>query len=139
MEKTEGVGVQQTKGVGMHKTAQVGTQETEHPTDWLSAVAGDKPLFTREHRKHSRPFVKGPIPLHWMQLACRVGAAELAVYIWWKVGLLGHGSKIALRPGELAKFGLGPYSIRRQYKALVGAKLVLAIKEKGKCKAVRMK
>jgi hypothetical protein len=131
--------MQKTKGVGMHKTTGVGMQETEHPIDWLSAVGGDRPLITREHRKHSRPFVKGPIPLHWIQLACRMNAAGLAVYVWWKIGLLGGGTKIALRPGELAKFGLGRYSIRRQYKALVSAKLVQTVKEKGKCKAVRVK
>jgi hypothetical protein len=139
MKKTVGVGMQKTKGVGMQKTAQVGMQETDPPTDWLSAVAGDKPLFTREHRKRSGPFIKGPIPLHWAKLACREGAAELAIYIWWKVGLLSQGSEIALRPGELAKFGSGRYAIRRQYKALVAAGLVQAIQESGKCKAVRVK
>jgi hypothetical protein len=71
-------------------------------------------------------------------MACRLNAATLAVYIFWKVGLLSAGSKVALRPGELAKFGLGRHATRRQYKALVAAKLVQPVREPGRCKAVRL-
>ena len=72
-------------------------------------------------------------------MACRLNAARLALYIQWKIGLLGPTAKIALRRGELATFGLGPYAIRREYKALVGAKLVQAVRESGRLKAVRVK
>ena len=131
----------------MPRSAQVGRPERVHlggpkgglpVTNWLEALAGDEPLFLPKERRRKQPFLKGPVPLPWLQMACRLRAGSLAIYIWWKVGLLGRGSKISLRPGELSKFGLGPRAIRRQYKALVGAKLVCAVLEAGKCKAVRV-
>jgi hypothetical protein len=122
----------------MQKTEHPPLQETERVvTDWLKAVAGDEPIFEARGRR-AKPFIKGPIPLAWIQLACRLNAATLAIYIQWKAGLLGQKAKIALRPAELARFGLGGYARRRQYKALVEAKLVQPVSEKGRCKAVRL-
>jgi hypothetical protein len=121
----------------MKKTKYLPIQETEQATNWLEAVAGDEPIFTPKGRQ-SRPFIKGPIPLEWMRLACRLNAAPLAIYIQWKAGLLGATSRIPLRPRELAKFGIGGFSVRRQFKLLVGAKLVHAAQIPGRCKAVRI-
>ena len=77
-----------------------------------------------------RPFVKGPIPLDWVQRACQVGAAELAWYLRYKEGLT--GSKIIqLRPGEMKAFGLSEKVRRRQVKTLEADGLVKIISKPG--------
>ena len=78
----------------------------------------------------SKPFVKGPTPLDWVQSACLARAAELAWYLQYKEGLT-KSKTIHLRPGEMEAFGLSEKVRRRQVKALVVAGLVEIIAKPG--------
>jgi hypothetical protein len=110
------------------------------PIDWNTALSGDTPIWrpVRKHKRRMGQFVCGPIPLAWLQEACKARAAELSIYLWYKAGILGKGALIALRHGELAAFGLGRFAVRRQFQSLVGAQLVKPVVVPGKCKAVRI-
>jgi len=76
-------------------------------------------------------FIKGPIPLEWIQKACAVGAEKLALYLMYIKGLTGW-SKIPLKPAEMERFGLSPKTRRVQLTKLEEAGLVKAEKAVGK-------
>ena len=76
-------------------------------------------------------FIKGPIPLSWIQKACTVGAEKLALYLMYIKGLTGW-SKIPLKSAELERFGLSPKTRRVQLTKLEEAGLVKAEKAVGK-------
>ena len=76
-------------------------------------------------------YIKGPIPLEWIQKACAVGAEKLALYLIYIKGLTGW-SKIPLKSAELERFGLSPKTRRVQLTKLEEAGLVKAEKAVGK-------
>ena len=76
-------------------------------------------------------FIRGPIPLEWIQKACVVGAEKLALYLMYIKGLTGW-SKIPLKSAELERFGLSPKTRRVQLTKLEEAGLVKAEKAVGK-------
>ena len=85
-------------------------------------------LKQERKRKKPEPFIKGPIPLDWMQKACKAGGAELALYLSYKHGLLGSKT-IHLKPSEVATFGLSNKTRRYQTEKLESAGLVEVIRE----------
>lgn len=58
-------------------------------------------------------YIRGPIPLGWIQKACTVGAEKLALYLMSMKGLTKR-SKIRLRSAEMERFGLSPKNRRVQ-------------------------
>ena len=108
--------------------------------DWNTALSGDTPIWRPAHkrRRQTSHFLRGPIPLVWLQDACKARAVEVGIYLWYKAGIIGKGALIALRHGELSAFGLGRFAVRRQFQALCNAGLVKPVIERGKCKAVRI-
>ena len=58
-------------------------------------------------------YIRGPIPLGWIQKACTVGAEKLALYLMSMKGLTKR-SKIRLRSAEMERFGLSPKNRRIQ-------------------------
>lgn len=107
--------------------------------DWAKRLESEAPVFAPTARRRSVAFIKGPIPFEWMREACRRKACILAVYILWKVGILGAHALIELRPAEVRKhFGLSSFSLRDQRKKLESAGLVTAVPRNGRCKAVRV-
>ena len=76
-------------------------------------------------------FIKGPIPLEWIQKACAVGAEKLALYLMYIKGLTGW-SKIPLKSAEMGRFGLSPKTRRVQLKKLEEAGLVTVKRLQGK-------
>jgi len=92
-----------------------------------------KPKYGRKN-----PFIKGPLDLEWMQMACQKGAAELALFIRYKTGILGTNAAIDIRPKECSKFGLGERKRQRQLDSLVESGLVKADRGPGRCPVVRV-
>ena len=76
-------------------------------------------------------YIRGPIPLGWIQKACIVGAEKLALYLMYMKGLTKR-SKIPLRSAEMGRFGLSPKTRRVQLTKLEEAGLVKAEKAVGK-------
>ena len=88
--------------------------------------------------RSSRPrkFIKGPIDYEWIAEACRVGAAELGLYIMYKIGILGTKASVQVRPCECREFGLTDRERQRQVVRLENAGLITADKGKGRCPKV---
>ena len=86
----------------------------------------------------TKPFIKGPIDLEWVQRACQCNAAELAWYLHYKSGILGATACIQIRPSECSKFGLGDKARQRQVARLESAGLIQADKGLGRCPIVKV-
>ena len=89
-------------------------------------------------RNATKPFIKGPIDLKWVQRACQSNAAELAWYLHYKSGILGATACIQIRPSECSKFGLGDKARQRQVDRLENAGLITADKGNGRCPIVQI-
>ena len=92
----------------------------------------------RHRSRASKQFIKGQIDLAWVQQACRNNATELAWYLQYKVGILGPGARIQIRPSECEKFGLGRRARQRQVARLESAGLIQADKGLGRCPIVKV-
>ena len=90
------------------------------------------------NRKRSRPFIKGPIDLEWVQKACCVNASTLAFYLQYMRGILGADSKIQVRPTDCRKFGIADKARQRQIDSLEKAGLIVADRGKGRCPRVQV-
>ena len=85
------------------------------------------------HSKRKRPpspsrgqkFLKGPIPLTWLQEAARLPgkALHVGIALWFRSGLT-RSSEISLSLSSLNEFGIGRFSAMRGLRALEKAKLV---------------
>ena len=88
--------------------------------------------------QHSRLFIRGPIPLWWIQAAACAGGTELGCYLWYKSGLI-RSNTVHLRPSEMKGFGLTEKIRRRQVKALDKAGLVKIHPQPGQCHRVSIR
>ena len=103
-----------------------------------SSEANQMQSFRKPKYGQKNPFIKGPIDLEWMQMACQKGAAELALFIRYKTGILGTNAAINIRPKECSKFGLGERKRQRQLDSLVESGLIKADRGPGRCPVVRV-
>ena len=111
----------------------------ERPTSskWEGVSMSLDESFIPDHLKkppqkvQNSQFIKGPIPLEWIQKACTLGAEKLALYLMYMKGLTGW-SKIPLRSAEMQKFGLSPETRRVRLVKLERAGLVKAEEAVGK-------
>lgn len=60
-----------------------------------------RPSTLRRAQKASIPFIRGPIPLHWLTAAAALSrsAARLSVALWYRLGLTGQHVDL-VTPGE---------------------------------------
>ncbi|MDA7665685.1 hypothetical protein OAH46_02965 [Verrucomicrobia bacterium] len=86
--------------------------------------------------RRSRPFIKGPIDLGWVQQACKSNAAEMAFYLHYKLGILGKGASVQIRPSECRAFGISDKARQRQIDSLEKADLIVADRGNGRCPVV---
>ena len=100
----------------------------------ISEQENVSPKTNRSNRP--RKFIKGPIDYEWIAEACRVGAAELGLYLMYKIGILGSKASIQVRPCECREFGLTDRERQRQVVRLENAGLVVANKGMGRCPLV---
>ena len=103
-----------------------------------SSGANQRQTFRKPKYGQKNPFIKGPLDLEWMQMACRHCAAELALFIQYKRGILGPNAMIQIRPKECRDFGLGERRRERQLGRLIEAGLIKADKGPGKCPVVKV-
>jgi hypothetical protein len=68
--------------------------------------------------------------------ACMAGAAELGLYLMYKIGILGSKASIQVRPSECREFGLADRARQRQVVRLENAGLITADKVIGRCPVV---
>ena len=95
---------------------------------------------SQKANRSNRPqkFIKGPIDYEWIAEACRVKAAELGLYLIYKIGILGPKAAVQVRPCECREFGLTDRERQRQVVRLENAGLITADKGKGRCPIVRI-
>ena len=93
---------------------------------------------TRKAKRRSSRFIRGPIPMPWVERACRlrgqVGRVVLA--IWFGRGLAGE--PVALSETRLAAFGVTPRTGRRVLRRLEAAGLVSVERRRGRSPRVRV-
>ena len=104
----------------------------EYPS--ISEQENVSPKTNRSNRP--RKFIKGPIDYEWIAEACRVGAAELGLYLMYKIGILVSKASIQVRPCECREFGLTDRERQRQVVRLEKAGLITADKGMGRCPVV---
>lgn len=87
---------------------------------------------TRKSNRRSIRFIRGPIPLQWIERACKlrgkVGRVILA--LWYARGL--SGEPVALTPTLLASFGVTSRTGRRVLRRLEAAGLVSVERRRGR-------
>ena len=91
-----------------------------------------------KNRNRSRPFIKGPIDLEWVQKACCVNASTLAFYLHYMRGMLGPDARIQVRPTDCRKFGIADKARQRQIDSLEKAGLIVADRGNGRCPRVQV-
>jgi hypothetical protein len=103
------------------------------------SISEHENLSTKTNRSN-RPqkFIKGPIDYQWIAKACRVRAAELGIYLMYKIGILGSKASVQVRPSECRELGLTDRERQRQVLRLENAGLITADKGKGRCPTVTL-
>jgi hypothetical protein len=99
-------------------------------------VEDSVPELQLKNCRRSRPFVKGPIDLEWLQRACKSNAAEMAFYLHYKLGILGKDASVQIRPSECRAFGMSDKARQRQIDSLEKAGLIVADRGNGRCPVV---
>lgn len=104
-------------------------------------------LLTREGPPSLRPprplgrerFLKGPVPLSWLEAAgrCPGKALHLGVVLWFLAGVTGR-REMSLGRSELARFGVNRYATSRALAALEKTKLVSVKRLPGRKRVVTL-
>ena len=125
--------VKRQKEGGYGKFSLSGFEMVESTTTQVENSAAPSPP---KNCRRSRPFIKGPIDLGWVQQACKSNAAEMAFYLHYKLGILGKDASVQIRPSECRKFGIADKARQRQIDSLEKAGLIVADRGKGRCPVV---
>ena len=92
-------------------------------------------LQRRRDRQRSRGnrFLKGPIPLHWLEQAARLPGKALAIglVIWFLSGLKGRMDKIAVSDKQAIGVGVSRKARYRAIQALEKAGLITVVRRRG--------
>ena len=132
-DKKAEVARQKGRGFGGFGVSDFISEEPEPMVNHSPQVVEKSPA-----RNATKPFIKGPIDLKWVQQACQSNASELAWYLHYKSGILGATACIQIRPSECSKFGLGDKARQRQVARLENAGLITADKGNGRCPIVKI-
>lgn len=91
-------------------------------------------------RRYTEPFVKGPIPIRWLQRANHSQAAlTVGVYLWFKRGL-GEDPIVVSTSQLRTKWGLrSRRSVYRALRHLEAAGLIDVNRRKGRCARVKIR
>ena len=86
-----------------------------------------------QRSKRARHFIRGPIPMVWIEQAARLPGNALAVslLLWFRHGM--SGTSVRLTHELLERFGIGRKAGYRAISALETAGLIQATRKKGKC------
>jgi hypothetical protein len=107
------------------------------------AIAGALPVSVRSTRHRLRcPFLKGPIPLWWLQraaIAGRQGAAlKVAIALWFQFGLQRDRGVVKLRSALLRDLGVLRHAGYRGLAVLESAGLVAIARAPGRLPEVTL-
>ena len=85
-------------------------------------------------------YLRGPIPLAWLQKAARLPGRALAVgmAVWHLAGLRGSQQHLSLSTERLAPFGVSRYAKDRALRYLIAAGLVTVARKKGRSPSVSL-
>jgi hypothetical protein len=89
----------------------------------------------RPFRRHiNGEFLRGPIPLHWLSLACKLPGKVVAtaLAIWFQAGRQGHEEGIKLTSQILDRFHVDRHAKFRALKELEKAGLIRVHRQAGK-------
>ena len=125
--------VKRQKEGGYGKFSLSGFEMVESTTTQVENSAAPSPP---KNCRRSRPFIKGPIDLGWVQQACKSNAAEMAFYLHYKLGILGKDASVQIRPSECREFGIADKARQRQIDSLEKAGLIVADRGNGRCPVV---
>lgn len=95
----------------------------------------------QERAKHrEKRFVRGPIPLWWVERASRLPGRALAVgmAIWFKSGMTLAGAEVPVTPALVKPFGVTRQAGYRAVRALENARLIAVSRHRGRCPRVRI-
>jgi DNA-binding transcriptional ArsR family regulator len=85
-------------------------------------------------------FIKGPLPMPWLERAARLPGKALAValLLWFMAGMVG-GAPIKLSAGLLARFGVGRKAAYAALTALEREGLITAQRRRGRLPSVKIR
>lgn len=90
------------------------------------------PFLAGKPKPKRKPFIKGPIPLHWVAKAIQVNASSMAWVLWYLVGLKRQTNDLKVTNGVCERFFMDR---KMKYKALIAleqAGLIDVKRQKGK-------
>ncbi len=84
-------------------------------------------------RRRQMPFLKGPIPLHWLAVAGGLPgkALQVGVVLWFRAGME-RSTTVSAPSKVLAEFGVDRFAKRRALDALAGVGLVAVVHRRGR-------
>ena len=85
-------------------------------------------------------YLRGPIPLAWLETAARLPGQALAVGValWYLAGLRSTQQHLSLSTERLASFGVSKYAKDRALRHLTAASLVMVDRKKGRSPRVSL-
>ena len=94
-------------------------------------------LYEDQARRKVGEFIKGPMPMPWLERAFGLGgkAAAVAVLLWFMAGMNGP-REIRVTPRLLKRFNVSRQAGYRAVHALAAEGLITAETSKGKCAVV---
>jgi hypothetical protein len=94
------------------------------------------------HPKQGRRFLRGPIPLDWINAATRASGRgsglQVALALWYLSGLNRQARTVKLRGSVLRAMGLDRHAGYRGLKALENANLIEVERRPGRCPVVTL-
>lgn len=108
----------------------------------LSATIQSEPIPRCDRallKRQSEPFLKGPVPLAWLQCASRIrrrNAIVVGVVLWWLAGLNSRKTELTICANRCQPFGFGVKGMNRGLNDLQAAGLIHVERKRGRCPRV---
>lgn len=113
----------------------------DHARERLPEVMGEASRRRREAKscRQARHFIKGPLPMPWLEQAARLPGKALAVglLLWFMKGMKGEG-RIKLSLGLLSRFSVGRKAAGRALTGLEQTGLIRAERGPGRLPRVQI-
>jgi len=93
----------------------------------------------RIKQRQTKPFLKGPVPLDWLQAAGRLPGQclQVGIVLWHEAGIAGSRA-VQFRPSKALKFGMHRDTARRALQRLEIARLIAIHHKPGRCLDVQI-
>ena len=113
------------------KPQEIELKQIQLPIDALTLASPER--TPSSSRQHTGRFLKGPVPLDWLQRAAQLPGKSLhvGIAIWFLVGLQ-KSSTVQLKPSITRQFGIDRHAGYRALKALEKAELITVSRHRGR-------